>query len=231
MNPLETVLEACGLLLNIVLVVLLFRGFLPKYSALFVYNLAAFLITISEQILFQGADRGSSLYRRVYWSSEIVWDFLLLLLLAVLIRQALAGRPEWRLARKVLLIVVVIAVVLPFIVFHDHGLFDDRWFRGASQVWNFGAAILTLVLWGALIASREKDSQLLMVCAGLGIAVAGSALAWGIRKLAVGSGMAETIHNMADLFASLTYVTGLGLWCWAFRSARQPSPPEIARVT
>jgi hypothetical protein len=229
-NSLQTALEVFGLLLNIVLVVLLFRGFLPKYSALFAYNFAAFLITIIEHVLFQGANRGSSLYRQVYWTSEIVWDFLLFVLLAVLIHQALAGRPERQLARKVLLIVLVAAVVLPFILFHD-GLFNNRWFRGASQVWNFGGAILTLVLWGAVIASRDRDSQLMMVCAGHGIALTGSAVAWGIRQLAAGSGIAEDIHNIADLFAALTYVSGLGLWCWAFRYARQQSPPQTAQVT
>jgi hypothetical protein len=231
MSSIQTALELCGVCLNIVLLVLLLRGFLPKYSILFAYNLAQFLITLIEKVLFQEAERGTRLYARVYWTAEVVWDFLLFLLVAVLIHQALAGRPERELARKILIVVLVAVVVLPFILFHDRPQFDGRWFSGASQVLNFGAAILTLVLWGALIASRNRDSHLMMVCAGLGLTVAGAALAWGIRQLAQGAGTAESIRNVADLFAGLTYVIGLGLWCWAFRTAPQPSHAPSAPAT
>jgi len=231
MSSLQTALQLFGALLNILLLIFLLRGFLPKYSVLFAYNLAQFLITLVERVLW-GEDRGSLLYREVYWTSEIVWDFLLFLLVTVLIHQALAGRKEREMARKILFIVMIAVVVLPFVLFHDRVIFQTRWFSGASQVLNFGAAILTLVLWGALIASRNQDHQLMLVCAGLGITVAGAALAWGIRQLAVGTGSTEsTIRDLADLFAGLTYVAGLGLWCWAFRSAREPSPPQPARVT
>jgi len=231
MSSVETALQLCAVFLNIVLLILLVRGFLPKYSVLFAYNFVQFSLTITEEVLLKGADRGGALYRRVFWTSEIVWDFMLFLLLTVLIHQALAGRPERHVARKTLIIILIAVVVLPFILFHDRTLFGNGWFRGASQVWNFGAAILTLVLWGSLIASRNRDSQLMMVCAGLGMGVAGSALAWGIRQLAVGPGIAENIHNMADLFAGFTYVLGLAIWCWAFRTAPQPSTAPTAPVT
>jgi hypothetical protein len=231
MSSVQTALELSGVLLNIVLLVFLLRGFLPKYFILFAYNLAQFLITVVEKVLFQEAQRTTHLYARVYWTAEVIWDFLLFLLVTVLIHQVLAGRRERELARKVLFFVVMAVVVVPFILFHDRGYFTSRWFSGASQLLNFGVAILTLVLWGALIASRNRDSQLMLVCAGLGMTVAGAALAWGIRQLALGSGTAENIRNAADLFAGFTYVLGLGIWCWAFRTAPQPSPAPTAPVT
>jgi hypothetical protein len=231
-NTLQTALELCGVFLNIVLLFLLLRGFLPKYSILFAYNLAEFLITLIERVLFQEAQRGTETYAHVYWTAEVIWDFLLFLLVTVLIHRALAGRPEREMARKILLIVLVAVLVLPFVLFHDRAVFSSRWFSGASQLLNFGAAVLTLVLWGALIASRNRDSQLMMVCAGLGMTVAGAAFAWGIRQLAVGRNFtAENIRNVADLFAGLTYVLGLAIWCWAFRTSPQASPAPTAPVT
>jgi hypothetical protein len=223
---LQSAVEICGLALNIVLLVLLLRGFLPKYSLLFVYNLAQFLIVLVERVLSQGGPGSADLFTRVYWTSEIIWDFLLFLLVIELINRALAGRPEREFARKILLIVLVAVVVLPFLLFHDRPRFESRWFSGASQLINFGAAIMTLVLWGALIASRNRDILLMRVCAGLGLTVAGAAFAWGIRQLATGrTEMATDVRTIADVFAAVTYILGLALWCWAFRTPPQPAPP------
>jgi hypothetical protein len=222
---LQSVAELCGLALNIVLLVLLLRGFLPKFLLLFAYNLAQFSIVVIEKVLSQSGGRSSDLYSHVYWTSEVIWDFLLFLLVIELIHRALAGRPERELARKILLVVLVAVVVLPFLLFHDRPLFQSRWFAGASQLINFGAAILTLVLWGALIASRNRDTQLMTVCAGLGLTVTGAAFAWGIRQLASGrNDMAQDVRNVADVFAAVTYIAGLALWCWAFRSPPQAVP-------
>lgn len=220
MSTIQTGLELCGVLLNVVLVFLLLRGYLPKYSILFAYNLFEFLITLVERVLFQGAERNTVLYRRVYWTTEVIWDFLLFLLVTVLIHRALVGQREREMARKILAIVIVAVLVLPFVLFYNRGIFSTPWFNGASQLLNFGAAILTLVLWGALIASRNRDSHLMMVCAGLGVTVAGAAFAWGVRQLAPGRNeTAETVRDIADLFAGVTYVAGLAIWCWAFRTA------------
>jgi hypothetical protein len=120
-------------------------------------------------------------------------------------------------------------LILPFVLYHNRPIFGSHWFNGATQVINFGAAILTLVLWGALIASRERDPQLMMVCAGLGITVAGAAFAWGVRQLALGdTNAAVNVRDIADFFAVLTYLGGLALWCWAFRFPAPVTTPAAA---
>jgi hypothetical protein len=226
MSYIQPALQICAVLLNIVLLVLLLRGFLRKYTFLFIYNLAQFLIILAERVLLQDADRGTAHYRHVYWSTEIIWDFLLFLLIADFIQRALAGRPQQALARKLLWGVSAAVVILPFVLYSDRPIFESHWFSGATQVINFGAAILTLVLWGALIASRDRDPQLMTVCAGLGITVAGAAFAWGVRQLAPGhSSGAEGVRYIADFFAVLTYLGGLALWCWAFRHPASATAP------
>jgi hypothetical protein len=231
MNNIQTVLQFSSVTLNIVLLILLLRGFLRKYWFLFVYNLAQFLIILAERVLLRDADRGTLFYRHVYWTSEVIWDFLLFLLIADFIQSALAGRPERPLARKMLWIVSAGVLVLPFLLYHDRTMFTSAWFSGATQVINFGAAILTLVLWGALIASRNRDPQLMMVCAGLGITVAGAAFAWGVRQLAKGGSItADDVRTGADVFAAVTYLAGLALWCWAFRFPAPVTAPATAPV-
>jgi hypothetical protein len=226
MNSIQAALQLSGVILNIILLVLLLRGFLRKYPLLFIYNLAQFLIILAERVLLRDADRSTAFYRHVYWTSEVIWDFLLFLLIADFIHRALAGRPERVLARKLLWAVSAGVLILPFVLYQNRQIFQSPWFNGATQVINFGAAILTLVLWGALIASRQRDPQLMMVCAGLGITVTGAAFAWGVRQLALGkSDAAENVRNIADFFAVLTYLGGLALWCWAFRFPAPETAP------
>jgi hypothetical protein len=231
MNYIQTALQLSSVTLNIVLLVLLLRGFLRKYSVLFIYNLAQFLIILAERVLLREAERATAFYRHVYWTSELIWDFLLFLLIADLIQRAMVGRPERPLARKLLWLVSAGVLILPFLLYHDRKMFGSSWFNGATQLINFGAAILTLVLWGALIASRNRDPQLMMVCAGLGMTVAGAAFAWGIRQLAAGDSIsAHNVRDVADIFAAVTYLGGLALWCWAFRFPAPVTAPASAPV-
>jgi len=225
MNFIQPAVQVSAVVLNIVLLVLLLRGFLRKYSVLFVYNLAQFSIVLIERVLLRDADRHTHFYSHVYWTTEVIWDVLLFLLIADFIYRALAGRPEQPLARKLLWIISAGVLILPFLLYSNRPMFQSSWFNGATQVINFGAAILTLVLWGALIASRNRDRQLMVVCAGLGITVAGAAFAWGVRQLAQKDSITGDI---ADIFAALTYLGGLAVWCWAFRFPASVTAPASA---
>src|SRR5207253_1650526 len=100
-----------------------------------------------------------------------------------------------------------------------------RWFNSTSQVLNFGAAIMNLGLWTALLSSKRRDPQLTMVSIGLGVAVAGQAIGFGVRRL-IHEG--SDARQLADVFMSLTHVLSVFLWCWAFRSyakARKTTSP------
>jgi hypothetical protein len=221
-NSILDAVKFIAVALNLVLLVLLLRGYLKEYWLLFAFNLLQPAITLVEWVMFRENNGHGTRYRNVYWTSEIVWDLLLFVLLAVLIERVVEGGKETVLARKILMVVVAGAALLPFVLYMNRVLFSSLWFEGASQLYNLGAAILNLVLWGALIAARRRrEPTLLLVCAGLGINVTGAAIQWGIRLLF----RAPAAHNAADLFAALTYLAGLGIWCWAFRERRAIASP------
>jgi hypothetical protein len=207
-----------GVVLNLAVVGLLLRGYIRTYPVLFALNLLQPAITIVELILFRNTSATTSRYQKVYWTAEVIWDLLLFALVAHLIQKLYKGRPEGVLARNMLLIVGIAVIILPFLLYYNLGLFTVPWFSGASQLFNFGAAVLNLVLWGALITSPQRATHLMLVCTGLGINVAGAALAWGVRRLAAGHSMVVSVQTGADLFAALTYLMGLLIWCWAFRN-------------
>ena len=223
MNLVFGVLQVGGLFLHAVVLFLLLRGYFWKHAGLFAYNLSILALSLFDQVLFRRVERQTTLYSRVYWTSEIVWDILFFVLVAVLIQKAVAERPEQKFVRKLFLFVVAAMIVLPFVIFPGRKLFATPWFSATSQLLNFGAAILNLVLWGILIASRNRDTQLMLVCFGLGVNVAGAALGWGVRLLARGTSMAAGVGNAADLFAGITYMLGLLIWCYAFWPVPKPA--------
>jgi hypothetical protein len=125
-------------------------------------------------------------------------------------------------------IVSLAILVLPFVVLRGP-VFSNRWLNGTDQILNFGAAIMNLALWTALLGRKKRDKQLLIVTAGLGARVAAVAALLGLRQLTASGGSAREI---ADLAARLTIVVGALIWCWAFRPGQvQPAPQPVLKTS
>jgi len=216
--------------LQVFLLFLLFRGPFRRYVGLLVYSVAVLGATGIESVVRRFSPNDLALYRKVYWSDEVIVDLLLFLLVILLTNLALEGNPLRAKMSRILAGIVVAALVLPFVFFnpplsasptHWNAAWG-RWFNSTSQMLNFGAAIMNLALWSALLTSRRRDSQLLTVTIGVGVAVAGQAIGFGIRHyIPQGSSWLE----LPDLFMSLTHVLSVFLWCSAFRSQPSPVPP------
>ena len=99
----------------------------------------------------------------------------------------------------------------------QHGYFDSQWFSHTSQILNFGAAIMNLVLWTALLSNRRRDSKLVTLSIGVGIVTSSAAIAWGAREW-----FPQQDRWPIDTFMTLTHLVSVLLWCWVFRpKARQ----------
>src|SRR5262249_30049852 len=125
----------------------------------------------------------SRIYADMYWGNEVIVDLLRFVVALVLIyRSAPESMNRVKLGR-VLTGIVGLALVLPFVVFHPaiNGRAGTIWLNSTSQLLNFGAAIMNLVLWAFLIPSKKRDPQLVLVSIGLGIVVTGTALVYGLR--------------------------------------------------
>ncbi|MBZ5677398.1 MAG: hypothetical protein LAP61_24405 [Acidobacteriia bacterium] len=144
-----------------------------------------------------------------------------------LIYRALEASPVRIAMGRLLGAVVAVVLVVPFVLFSARR-FSTNWFDGTSQLLNFGAAILNLGLWTALIATKKRDPLLLKVSAGLGVAVTGAAIAYGLRRYTPPT---STPQQLANLFKTLTYLTSVAIWCWAFRPAAKKNPAPPATVT
>jgi|SRR5581483_2142285 len=222
------VFEIVSSVLLAVVIVFLLRSSYRRYPLVLLYCLLQLTATVSEEYVWRvlGASRDSSLFRMLYWTDEVVLDLVLFLMVISLTFRALEGSPLRSAIGRFLAAVVVIVLIVPFVAFSSRR-FGTGWYNSTSQLLNFGAAIMNLGLWTALIGTKKRDPLLLKVSAGLGIAVTGAAIAYGLRKFTTGGGMER---DLANLFKTVTYLASVLIWCWAFRPSAQKSKPPAAKV-
>jgi len=224
-----------GIVLLSVLILLL-RGSFRKFWVLLVYVawelFATATLTIYD-LLYTGPALGKvaqaesmKLYARLYWSNDVIVDLLRFLLVIVLTYAATPEGAKRVSIGRILGGIVAVVVVLPFLLFplHFAPWPEASWFNSTSELLNFGAAIMNLGLWGALLANRKRDPQFVAVSIGLGVVVTGAALSYGLRHLIPASAI-----FIPNVFLMLTQLAGWTIWCRAFWPAPKRSPaPENA---
>ena len=216
-------------------IVLLLRGHSRKFWALLVYVVWELLSNVALSgfdLVYNGAVVGANAsaeavkwYARLYWANDVIVDLLRFLLIIGLTYKATPPGPKRSSIGRILTGIVVVALVLPFLLFPMFPMgpkawIEGSWFNSTSELLNFGAAIMNLVLWGVLIADRKRDPQLAIVSVGLGVVVTGAAISYGLKVYIVSSA-AVFIPNM---FLMLTRLVGWTIWCRAFWPAQSRQP-------
>jgi hypothetical protein len=185
MDALKQFLQSAATALQVVIVVLLILGPLRRYLGIFLYCVASLATTILEGWLelFHGGS-STPLFRQVYFADQVGLDFLLYSVVIALAFQSMtADSPLRKVAPKVFGVIILLSAVLPFVLFHESGVFSLSWFRRTSQVLTFGVALANLLFWAALLTNRKRDPRLLGVAISFGISLGGEAIAWGFRSL------------------------------------------------
>jgi len=208
--------EALGwisIVLLVILVFLLLRGPFRRYPIILAYCVTQLILTAGEDYLRIVKSR--KFYTALYWTDEILLNFLLLLMVITFTYRAVGDSPLRAALGKLLIAISVVVLFLPIVIFKGPAFRSTPWLNHTSQLLSFCAAILNLGLWSALVSNRRRDRQLLSVSAGLGIAVTGAAISYGVR----GYFSLDWIW-VPDVFMSATFVVCMFIWCWAFRSKR-----------
>ena len=212
-------LPALFVVLQLCVAVLLLRGPFRRYPLFLVYSVAMIARFVLDGVFFRAGGINSRGYILVYWTGDVVDDLLLFWLVAQLTYQVMEGSPLLAGVGKLLRIIPAAAVVLAFVLYHPY--FTSRWFRHTSQLLSLGAAFMNLLLWTGLLGRKGKrDQQLMTVSIGLGIAVTGYAISYGILQFMTSP---ET-RWVPDLFKALTQVAGSAIWCKAFWPVRKTPP-------
>jgi hypothetical protein len=217
-------LGVLGVILELCLVIFLLFGPYRKYFVLLIYSLTMLATTVVEGTVKRLRPSDTALFRKIYWSDEVIWFLLLFLTVISLTYIALEGSPLRAKAGRVLGGIFIGVLILPFVLLHppfftNAHQWTAAWFNGTSQILDFGGAIMNLALWSALLASRKRDPQLLMVSAGLGVILTGQAIAFGLRHF---------IHDqrwIPDLLHNLSDLSGMLILCYAVRPGLKPRLP------
>jgi hypothetical protein len=223
LNEVTMVLVAITIAIQAVVIIFLLRGSFRRYPVLLLYCILQLATTLTEGYVLRVFGEASPIFVKLYWTDEVSMDLLLFLMVIMLTYRALEGSPLRVGMGRLLGAVLILVLVVPFVVFKARR-FSNPWFDGTSQLLNFGAAIMNLGLWTALIGTKKRDPLLLSVSAGLGVAVTGAAIAFGLRRFTPPGG---TTQQLANLFKTATYLASVAIWCWAFRprARKSPAPP------
>lgn len=221
---------ALEILLECVLLAFLLQGPFRKYPTFFLYILIQVVTHSLVTAAYFIAGFKTAIYRNLYWSDELAGELLLFLVVITLSYEALKGsvvRPQ---AAKVFSVIGIAAFVLPIVMLRDHhsklyGYFNTQWFTHVSQIFDFAAAIMNLVLWAALLSNRRRDPQLVTLSIGVGIVTSSAAIGWGAWQL-----LPAGYYWAVDIFMETARIAGVLLWCRVFRpKTRRPSnatPPN-----
>src|ERR1700719_4231880 len=155
MSLLSSLLPASYGLLQLILIVFLLRGPFKRYPLLLLYCVFQISVVILSGWAFFFAGTGSALYRNLYWTADVLVDLLLFLMVISMTREVMKENPLWPVVGRMLSVIALAAVVLPFALFHPY--FTQRWYRHTSQLLSFGGALMNLFLWTGIIGKRDRD--------------------------------------------------------------------------
>ena len=204
-----------SVILQLGIITFLLQGGFRKYPLVLGYSLTRLITSVLEVVIRQQQGHQAGLFRQVYYSDRVILNLVLFVMVTTIIYRLLEGNPRRSTVGKMLMGIVAVVVLLPFLVLSRP--LTIHWLDGMSQFLYFGSGIMTLVLWTVLIRSRPRDSQLLKFTMGLGVAMTGAAVAFGLHSWM----NSHQFAWMPNLFLQVTHVMGLLIWCWAFRPAKQ----------
>ncbi|HLK69206.1 MAG TPA: hypothetical protein VKU19_37495 [Bryobacteraceae bacterium] len=200
------------------------RGPYRRYPFLFVYIIVDFLTAVVEMRVnlpfIAGNKTLEHIMVRYYWIDDAILEVLVYAAVISLIYYATATLQSRRVMRLSLIVFAVLFAGISFLIHYVPDL--DRlgvWMTPWSSNLSFCAAILDLALWAILIASREKDRQLLMLSGALGIQFTGVAIGQSLRNLS------QRSHSFFILYTGngvlvLTNIAFLYILWQAFRKPR-----------
>ncbi len=205
-------------LLQVATVVFMLAGHIRKYAFVLIYCLLQLGTSMVEMTVTSRFGPRSRLFYHLFWTDEIGLDLVLFFILIVLTYRAMEGSPAQAAMGRMLGAVIAIVMALPFVLFKG-AFVKTAWFDHMSQLLNFGAALLNLGLWTALLGSGKRDPQLLTVSAGFGVVATGVATSFGLRRLVhfPGAGSNSLAWMSANLVFVAAHLGGALILCWAFR--------------
>jgi hypothetical protein len=177
MIALQWIAFAIGLILQVLLIRTLLRGSIRQYPILLLLIVTEFLSSVISAAANLDL-RWTTQTARYFWISEIIQFALIYLCLVQILYQTLEGRSE-----RSRLVYVVMGGVL-FAGLSTVQAYDVRpqlWMTQLMRNLSFGSMLTAALVWS--LSVRRPNRQRLLIVAGLGAQLAGTAVGHSLRQL------------------------------------------------
>jgi hypothetical protein len=219
--------------LNLLIIAALIRGEYRRYPLILAYVVVEFLATAAEVpalwAYYKHTPQSENLLVLVYWLDEAIGQVLIYAVVISLIYRASRKLDSRRLVRLCITAGAILFAGVSFLIHYVPGARTGLWMTPWTRDLNFCSAVLDLVLWGLLIASRERDQRLLLLSGALGIQFTGEAIGESVRQLAT----LWHSHTVAQIGGELMVVADIVrtyIWWRVFRTVEAPARPIAAAV-
>ncbi len=193
-----------------------------EYPFLFLYCVIDFLSNVVESAAYFGNwTLAGERYTLFYWSNEAGTQVLIFALMLTLIYQAAEHKQRMWITFGIGAVVVILSVS-SVAANYSAAVKLTRRMTALSWQLSFYSALLNVVLWTALIRSRNRSVQMLLIAGGLGLLTAGKAIGHQLR------GMSPGIVPFANAFIILSHMLCLLIWWRAF-TRRAEDVPAVQR--
>jgi hypothetical protein len=218
-GPGEYFYIAVGLLsafLQVLLISAVIRQY-RKFPILACYAVVSFLATVMEGAIYLRAFGFSTEFSKdIYWINEGIIQVLVYLLVVSLMGKTLSTgtqkrgfRFDYAVAALALMAFCIVVAYKP----DSHYLVS---MTAASRNLSFASAILNLLLWSMLLATKKRDPQLLTLSTGLGVQTTGRAIGHSLRKIPV-----TELKLLGNSLMVLTYMLSFVILWWALHKRKQ----------
>lgn len=184
----------------------LWGGLWRRLPLLFLFVLASLMTNVINTALVIDHGRWTAETAIYYWAGSLLLDLLELLLLLSLICQAL---PRGSHLAAWLTVGAMAYIALSVWLVRVPSL--NLWMTQLTRNLSFGEMALTFFLWTLLI--RQPNRLLLLLAAGLGLSLAGSAAGHSLRQLSKASVVAGNLILVSSHLLQFT------IWWSALRAA------------
>ena len=211
MENLYLALGIVGIIFQGLVLYAMTRGAYREFGGVALYIVVLLLTNVAESAAYVHVSTQPEWYANDYYVSNTARHLAILVAVVSLIYAAAKCNPRRHVIRvkTALLTLAVIAAS----VLLANGPWPHAYMNQVNRNLSFATVILTVILWFSLVKVRTRDRRLLLVASGLGLNMAGEAIAQSLLNLAR-SGL---VYHIASLISVLSELLCLWIWWSAFR--------------
>jgi len=201
-----------GIALQVCVLHLLIRGAYRQFPGIAVYLAVLFLTAIADATVFVEAGLWPVWYQEYYYLNNTVRHLAgFAALVSLVFRASNSGERH----RNVLKISLASLLVISASALLAHGTWPNEYMNEASRNLSFATVLLNVALWLTLAKNRTRDTQLFLVSGGLGLNMAGEAVAQSLLRLSVGG--PAIFEHAGNIVGVSSHILCLLIWWKAFR--------------